>query len=89
MEPGKEGGTWLAVSLKGKAGVILNLTNEKGLSHEPRKGRGVLIPTFVTSNDSAISYLNKLHSENQNGQPFNPYMLILINLQYVDHFLKF
>ncbi|RLU26897.1 hypothetical protein DMN91_000695 [Ooceraea biroi] len=25
MEPGKEGGTWLALSMKGKAAVILNL----------------------------------------------------------------
>ncbi|XP_076230899.1 transport and golgi organization 2 [Calliopsis andreniformis] len=80
MEPGKEGGTWLALSLAGKVGVILNLTNEKGLSDSPRKGRGFLIHNFITSTDSAIPYLEKLHNENLNNQPYNPYMLTLLNL---------
>ncbi|XP_053982256.1 transport and Golgi organization 2 homolog [Hylaeus volcanicus] len=80
MTPGKEGGTWLALSLTGKAGVILNLCNEEDSPNTQKKGRGFLIPQFVTSNDSAISYLPKLHKENQNGQPYNPYALVLINL---------
>ncbi|XP_076181764.1 transport and golgi organization 2 isoform X2 [Ptiloglossa arizonensis] len=80
MEPGKEGGTWLALSITGKAGVILNLSNEESSTNITRKGRGFLIPNFITSNDSAISYLDKLHKENQNGQPYNPYTLVLINL---------
>nr|XP_031836626.1 transport and Golgi organization protein 2 homolog isoform X2 [Nomia melanderi]XP_031836628.1 transport and Golgi organization protein 2 homolog isoform X2 [Nomia melanderi]XP_031836629.1 transport and Golgi organization protein 2 homolog isoform X2 [Nomia melanderi] len=80
MEPGKEGGTWLALSLKGKAGIILNLPNEETSYDTPKKGRGHLITNFITSNDSAVSYLNKLHKENQNGQPYNPYLLVLIDL---------
>ncbi|XP_076646390.1 transport and golgi organization 2 [Halictus rubicundus] len=80
MEPGKEGGTWLALSVKGKAGVVLNLPNEESVSDTPKKGRGFLIPNFVTSSDSAISYLNKLHNENLNGWPYNTYSLVLINL---------
>ena len=84
MEPSKEGGTWLALSIKGKAGVVLNLTNEHGLSHIQKKGRGPLVPDFVTSNDSATSYLDKLHNENLNGQPYNPFMLVLINLHNAD-----
>jgi len=38
MEPGKEGGTWLALSVKGKAAIILNLNGES-LMDLPRKGR--------------------------------------------------
>ncbi|XP_033333811.2 transport and golgi organization 2 [Megalopta genalis] len=80
MEPGKEGGTWLALSLKGKAGVVLNLPGEESAFATPKKGRGSLVPDFITSNDSAVSYLNKLHRENKSSQPYNPYNLILINL---------
>lgn len=80
MEPGKEGGTWLALSLRGKVGIVLNLPNEESISDTPKKGRGSLISDFVTSNESAVPYLNKLHKENQNGQPYNPYSLVLINL---------
>lgn len=81
MEPGKEGGTWLALSTTGKAGVILNLVNEESLTDNPKQGRGGLIPNFVTSNDSATSYLDKLYKENKNGSLYNPFLLILLNLR--------
>ncbi|XP_046824333.1 transport and Golgi organization protein 2 isoform X1 [Vespa crabro] len=84
MEPGKEGGTWFALSIKGKAGIILNLSNEPGNSKSPKKGRGTLVNDYITSNDSAESYLKKLHSENQITQGYNPYNLILINLYTAD-----
>lgn len=79
MEPGREGGTWLALSIKGKAAVILNLHENVGNSS--KKGRGFLISNFITSNDSIESYVNNLHKENINGQPYNPYCLILLNLK--------
>jgi len=79
MEPGKEGGTWLALSVKGKAAIILNLNGESP-TDLPRKGRGHLISNFITSNDSTEFYLSKLHKENINGQPYNPYCLVLLNL---------
>lgn len=85
MEPSKEGGTWLALSLKGKAGVVLNLTNEHGLSGTQKKGRGPLVADFVTSDYSATSYLDELHGENLNGQPYNPFTLVLFNLRYVNN----
>lgn len=86
MEPGKEGGTWLALSMKGKAAIVLNLANEKGVTEPPRKGRGFLISNFLTSDDSMESYLNKLHKENVNGQPYNSYSLVLLDLKYVNIF---
>ncbi|XP_011881146.1 PREDICTED: transport and Golgi organization protein 2 homolog, partial [Vollenhovia emeryi] len=88
MEPEREGGTWLAVSMKGKAAVILNL-NEERVINSSRKGRGFLISNFITSNDSIESYLSNLHQENVNGQPYNPYCLALFNLNNADvHYLS-
>ncbi|XP_011698107.1 PREDICTED: transport and Golgi organization 2 homolog isoform X2 [Wasmannia auropunctata] len=91
MEIGKEGGTWLALSIKGKAAVILNLHGEDVTEKErsPKKGRGHLISNFITSNDSIESYLNMLHKENVNGQPYNPYCLVLLNLNNANvHYLS-
>ncbi|XP_067215512.1 transport and Golgi organization 2 homolog isoform X2 [Linepithema humile] len=88
MEPGKEGGTWLALSIRGKAAVILNLTNEEGVK-DLKKSRGSLISNFVTSNDSKESYLSKLHKENIDGQQYNPYCLLLLDLNNADvHYLS-
>lgn len=84
MEPGKEGGTWLAASLNGKAGVILNLTNEASVANIQKQGRGFLVPDFVASNDSANAYLNRLHEENNKSQIYNPFVLVLVNLLNAD-----
>ncbi|XP_043673050.1 transport and Golgi organization protein 2 [Vespula pensylvanica] len=84
MEPGKEGGTWFALSTKGKAGIILNLSNEPDKNKTPKKGRGTLVNDYITSNDSIDSYLKKMHRENQITQAYNPYNLILINLYTAD-----
>ena len=83
MEPGLEGGTWLALSMKGKAGVVLNLVEENQIN-SLKKSRGPLITNFVTSNDSMETYLNRLHKENIDGQPYNPYCLVLLDLKYVN-----
>lgn len=85
MEPGKEGGTWLGISMKGKAAVILNLVNKDPL-YSSKKGRGFLISDFITSSDSIESYLNELHQRNINEQPYNPYCLVLLDLKYVNEF---
>ncbi|CAL7944779.1 unnamed protein product [Xylocopa violacea] len=81
MEPGREGGTWLGVSLTGKAGVVLNLSNEASSTNIAKQGRGFLVPNFLVSKDSAISYLNKLHKEKQ---IYNPFVLVLVDLQNAD-----
>ncbi|XP_014479592.1 PREDICTED: transport and Golgi organization protein 2 homolog [Dinoponera quadriceps] len=89
MEPGKEGGTWLALSTKGKAAVTLNFINNRCAIDASKKGRGPLITNFITSNDSMELYLDKLHRENVNGQPYNPYCLILLNLYNANvHYLN-
>ncbi|XP_011143841.1 transport and Golgi organization 2 homolog isoform X2 [Harpegnathos saltator] len=89
MEPGKEGGTWLALSTKGKAAIILNFVNKEGVPNMSRKSRGSLIKNFITSNDSIELYLNKLHKENINIQPYNPYCLVLLDLNNANvHYLN-
>lgn len=84
MEPGREGGTWLALSTKGKAAVILNFVSKEGVTDGSKKSRGFLIRNFITSNDSMELYLNTLHKENVNRQPYNPYCLVFLDLKYVN-----
>ncbi|XP_043270275.1 transport and Golgi organization protein 2 [Venturia canescens] len=79
-EPGKEGGTWFALSTKGRAGVLLNLPGYMRVADDAGKGRGYLVVDYLTSDDSPINYLNKLHNVNQTSQPYNPYNLILLDL---------
>lgn len=88
MESGKEGGTWLGVSLTGKAGVVLNLSSlEKSSTNIPKQGRGFLVSNFIISKHSATSYLDQLHKENKEVQ-YNPFLLVLLNLQYVNELKK-
>ncbi|XP_017763714.1 PREDICTED: transport and Golgi organization protein 2 homolog [Eufriesea mexicana] len=84
MELGKEGGTWLGVSLTGKAGVVLNLSDDTSSTNIPKQGRGFLVPNFITSEDSAVSYLDKLYKKNKNNPIYNPFILVLINLRNAD-----
>lgn len=81
MEEGREGGTWLALSKTGKLGIILNLNGEKRPSDLPGKGRGNLISNYVKSDVTTKAYLDDLHLENINGYPYNPYSLLLIEMQ--------
>lgn len=85
MEASKEGGTWLALSTKGKAAVILNFVGKEAVMDASKKSRGFLIRDFITSNDSMELYLDKLHKENVNKQPYNPYCLVLLDLKYVNN----
>ena len=83
MELGREGGTWLALSTKGRVGVTLNLRGETRSSETPAEGRGFLITDYLVSNESTETYLNKLHQINQDSQKYNPFTLVLIELKYV------
>ncbi|XP_017094615.2 transport and Golgi organization protein 2 isoform X2 [Drosophila bipectinata] len=59
LEPGREGGTWLAIGHSGgvfKVGALLNLTGEP----KPRDavGRGMIVADFVAQPDDQHSILN-------------------------------
>ncbi|KAJ8676402.1 hypothetical protein QAD02_012189 [Eretmocerus hayati] len=83
MEPGREGGTWLALNYEsGRAGVLLNLNGT------PRslvgKGRGFLVKDYITSEDSSMKHAEKLHKVNQETQCYNPHNLVMIDLRTSD-----
>lgn len=81
MEPGKEGGTWLAINVKNnRAGVILNLNGVPKCAQP--KGRGFLIKEYLTTPESTITHAHNLHNFNQKTQSYNPYALIMVNLKY-------
>ncbi|XP_011305147.1 transport and Golgi organization 2 homolog [Fopius arisanus] len=87
QEPTKEGGTWLAISTKGRAGVLLNLSEApKPPADTPttqKKGRGFLVTNYVVSRETTANYLRNLHEENSNDT-YNPYTLVLIDLKTAD-----
>ncbi|XP_015513745.1 transport and Golgi organization protein 2 isoform X1 [Neodiprion lecontei] len=80
MEPGKEGGTWLALSTEGRFGALLNLTGEKRSTTTPGEGRGYLVKDYIISDVSADKYLANLYEKNRYEQIYNPFNLILVNL---------
>ncbi|XP_047097763.1 transport and Golgi organization 2 homolog [Schistocerca piceifrons] len=72
LEPGKEGGTWLALSAKnGKLGALLNIMMPGG-KHPPHLlGRGSLLANFVRNNVSCSKYLQEVAGNGANYRPFN------------------
>ncbi|XP_051168869.1 transport and Golgi organization protein 2 [Leptopilina boulardi] len=79
MEPGKEGGTWLALSTKGQAGAVLTLCGE-AKPETPKESRGFLVSNYVTSNESSETYLNELYRIDQGTEKYNPFTLVIIDL---------
>lgn len=82
-EPTKEGGTWLAISTKGRAGVLLNLSeiNTGSSVHTAKKGRGFLVTNYVSSGETTANYLSNLYDENRKFDTYNPYTLVLVDLK--------
>jgi uncharacterized protein with NRDE domain len=81
MEPGREGGSWLALNNKTcRVGVILNLNGVPRSSEG--KGRGFLIRDYLMTSESTITYAKNLHKVNQETQAYNPYNLVMVDLRY-------
>ena len=77
MEPGKEGGTWLALKKSGKIGTLLNIFTD--IPQTPDKlGRGFLVNDFLTGCDSGIQYAKCLQSK---SHLYNPFNFVTIELQ--------
>lgn len=78
MTENKEGGTWLAMSKKGKVGVLLNVTGE---SSDPQKlGRGFLVVDYLKSEKSDKEFLEELSHD---GHKYNKYHLVTANFGLV------
>ncbi|XP_067862227.1 transport and Golgi organization protein 2 homolog isoform X2 [Heptranchias perlo] len=71
MEKGKEGGTWLGMSKKGKFAALTNYlqptVNLNAL------GRGHLVANFLTEEEDSLTYLKKISSQ---GHLYNGFNLI-------------
>ncbi|KAM4810019.1 transport and Golgi organization protein 2 homolog [Rhinophrynus dorsalis] len=71
MESGKEGGTWLGISKRGKLAALTNYLQPKIDIHA--KGRGALVSNFLTSDLDSFSYLKKISAE---GHLYNGFNLV-------------
>lgn len=75
MTTGREGGTWLAMSKKGKVGVLLNVSGEEP---DPEKlGRGFLVVNYLKGQTPDREFLMGLA---QTGYMYNRFHLVTANL---------
>nr|XP_056715481.1 transport and Golgi organization protein 2 homolog isoform X2 [Euleptes europaea] len=82
MEEGKEGGTWLGISKKGKMAALTNYMQPK--IDKNAKGRGALVTNFLTTELDSYSYLKKVASE---GHLYNGFNLIAADLKGSAHLI--
>ncbi|XP_055939378.1 transport and Golgi organization 2 homolog [Argiope bruennichi] len=75
MEPGKEGGTWLAMNKKGKIGALLNILQPDEEILPGKKGRGFLAFDYVVGDQDCFTYLNDVSRE---GKDYNEFLLVAI-----------
>ncbi|XP_068956952.1 transport and Golgi organization protein 2 homolog isoform X3 [Petaurus breviceps papuanus] len=75
MEEGKEGGSWLGISKKGKLAALTNYMQPK--LDKDAKGRGELVTHFLTTDVDSFSYLKKISSE---AHLYNGFNLIAADL---------
>ncbi|CAN9513553.1 unnamed protein product [Ophioblennius macclurei] len=72
QEYGKEGGSWLGISKRGKLAAITNYMD--GRPNPDKQGRGFLVSNYLTEKDvDSYSYLKKVSSE---GHVYNGFNLI-------------
>lgn len=74
MEPGREGGTWLALGVDKRkqifrVGALLNLTGEP--KRNGALGRGPLVANYVAGSLNNIDYSNRLINEEDVYNSFN------------------
>lgn len=82
QEPGKEGGTWLAINRQGHIGLLTNIYAAK---ISPGAGRGFLVINALKAND-AKKYLSDLAASETQYSPFNLLILEPKNETYGVHY---
>jgi len=70
LEPGREGGTWLAVDKKGRVGLLTNIYTG-GFVDPNAKGRGFMVVNWLKSDMSGAKYLEDLSQDSSVYNPFN------------------
>jgi uncharacterized protein with NRDE domain len=80
LEPGKEGGSWLALSSQGRIAVLLNVTGENIQDPSCNTGRGFIVADFVTNkqHETQEEYLERL---SKNGHKYSPFNFISIDIR--------
>ena len=81
QEPGREGGTWLALDKTGRIGFLTNIFVGSG-PDKAALGRGFLITDWLKSNISAEEYLNQLSTNEKYYNPFNLVLFEPVNGSY-------
>lgn len=79
MEPGREGGTWLAASGRGgliKFGALLNLTGEPKV--KDAAGRGPIVSNYVNEHISNCDYTKQLI---QNDESYNSFNFVSVEIE--------
>lgn len=75
MEEGKEGGTWLGISTRGKLAALTNYLQPR---QEPdARSRGELVTQFLTGDMDSLTYLKKVATE---GHQYNGFNLLTADL---------
>lgn len=79
MEPGREGGTWLAIGNHGgivKVAALLNITGEPHSA--AALGRGFLIGNYLESDLNSVEYTDRLV---KSVEEYNAYNLLTIEIK--------
>lgn len=75
MEVGKEGGTWLGISKRGKMAALTNYLQP--MIDKNAKGRGALVANFLSTDLDCFSYMKNVAAE---GHLYNAFNLIAAEL---------
>ena len=81
MQPGKEGGTWLAMNKYGRIGVLLNIGQsaaEVAAAADPSSGRGFYAVEWVTNMEKNMEGIFKAVKE-QHGNRQQTFRLAVID----------
>lgn len=70
IEPGKEGGTWFAMSKTGKLAALLNILQPDDEIQANKKGRGFLVVDYVTGSEDCLKYLDTIQTEKDSYNGF-------------------
>ena len=70
LQPGREGGTWLAMDARGRVGLLTNIFTGGVLDKEAR-GRGFLVVDWLKGDQTAEEYLTSLSKDPATYNPFN------------------
>ena len=74
LQPGREGGTWLAMDRRGRLGFLTNIFTG-GLINPQAEGRGFLVVNWLEGELSAGQYLSELSEDSKTYNPFNLVLL--------------